>query len=110
MTDKASNAKVSLEQVLSAREQRARRQQAWLFQSEQTVVSVTLVWPGGGEGYRSGQMGDGRRGSGARRGIPRASVDGLSTSDPAAVHGPRSALVGVGTGVDDQTRHGASGR
>ncbi|HDR2751754.1 MULTISPECIES: citrate lyase holo-[acyl-carrier protein] synthase [Enterobacter] len=46
MTNKASNAKVSLEQILASREQRANRQQAWLFQSEQTVVSVTLVWPG----------------------------------------------------------------
>lgn len=46
MTDQASNVKVSLEQVLNAREQRARRQQAWLFQSDRTVISVTLVWPG----------------------------------------------------------------
>lgn len=46
MTDKASNVKVSLEQVLNGREQRARRQQAWLFQSDHAVVSVTLVWPG----------------------------------------------------------------
>lgn len=46
MTDKASNVNVSLEQVLASREQRARRQQAWLFQSDHTVVSVTLVWPG----------------------------------------------------------------
>lgn len=46
MTDKASNANVSLEQVLASRVQRARRQQAWLFQSDHTVVSVTLVWPG----------------------------------------------------------------
>ncbi|EOX7391430.1 citrate lyase holo-[acyl-carrier protein] synthase [Enterobacter quasiroggenkampii] len=46
MMDKASNVKVTLEQVLAAREQRARRQQAWLFQSEHSVVSVTLVWPG----------------------------------------------------------------
>ncbi|EMN1411164.1 citrate lyase holo-[acyl-carrier protein] synthase [Enterobacter cloacae] len=46
MTDKASNMKVSLEQVLNGREQRARRQQAWLFQSDHAVVSVTLVWPG----------------------------------------------------------------
>ncbi|HFZ8993997.1 TPA: citrate lyase holo-[acyl-carrier protein] synthase [Citrobacter freundii] len=46
MTDKASNANISLEQVLASREQRARRQQAWLAQSEHTVVSVTLVWPG----------------------------------------------------------------
>lgn len=46
MMEKASNAIVSLEQILTAREQRAKRQQAWLFQSEHTVVSVTLVWPG----------------------------------------------------------------
>ena len=46
MTDNASNAPVSLEQVLTSKEQRARRQQAWLFQSDHTVVSVTLVWPG----------------------------------------------------------------
>lgn len=46
MMDKASNAIVSLEQILTAREQRAKRQQAWLFQSEHSVVSVTLVWPG----------------------------------------------------------------
>lgn len=46
MTDNASNAPVSLEQVMTSKEQRARRQQAWLFQSDHTVVSVTLVWPG----------------------------------------------------------------
>ncbi|WP_259565895.1 citrate lyase holo-[acyl-carrier protein] synthase [Enterobacter sichuanensis] len=46
MTDNASNTSVSLEQVLTSKEQRARRQQAWLFQSDHTVVSVTLVWPG----------------------------------------------------------------
>ena len=46
MTDNASNAPVSLEQVLTSKEQRARLQQAWLFQSDHTVVSVTLVWPG----------------------------------------------------------------
>ena len=43
MTDNASNAPVSLEQVLTSKEQRARRQQAWLFQSDHTVVSVTVV-------------------------------------------------------------------
>lgn len=46
MTENAANVPVTLAQVLTSREQRARRQQAWLFQSAHPVVSVTLVWPG----------------------------------------------------------------
>lgn len=42
----ASSLNVSLAQVLASREERARLQQKWLSQSEDTVISVTLVWPG----------------------------------------------------------------
>lgn len=37
---------LALEDVLKAREARARLQQQWLCQYGQPVVSVTLVWPG----------------------------------------------------------------
>lgn len=37
---------LALEDVLKAREARARLQQQWLGQYGQTMVSVTLVWPG----------------------------------------------------------------
>ncbi len=46
MMNTTTEATVSLDQVLASREQRASLQQAWLSQFEQTVISVTLVWPG----------------------------------------------------------------
>ncbi|WP_337025097.1 citrate lyase holo-[acyl-carrier protein] synthase [Pantoea anthophila] len=42
----ASCRRLALDDVLNAREARARRQQAWLCQYGQPVISATLVWPG----------------------------------------------------------------
>lgn len=42
----ASCMSLTLEDVLEARERRARAQQAWLGRYGQSIVSATLVWPG----------------------------------------------------------------
>lgn len=45
-TPTVSDAGVTLEAVLHAREARARLQQAWLLRFKQPLISTTLVWPG----------------------------------------------------------------
>ena len=45
-TLQATCSKLTLEQVLKAREDRARRQQGWLTRYKNPLISTTLVWPG----------------------------------------------------------------
>ena len=110
MTDNASNAPVSLEQVLTSKEQRARRQQAWLFQSDHTVVSVTLVWPGAVKdtGLARRVMAVANEALGELFRTHQWTVCRQQTL--AAGHRAGSALVGGGPGLDDQARHRASRR
>ncbi|MBW7983813.1 citrate lyase holo-[acyl-carrier protein] synthase [Enterobacillus tribolii] len=45
-TTEASCVAITLEDVLKARDARAKLQQEWLFRFEQPMISTTLVWPG----------------------------------------------------------------